>query len=235
MQEGRLPMRELEEARVAENAKWIALYDAQYARWKALPECAATHTDSSGNRGTYAAVMMYRSGLPAHQDKPVVKRVRQTGMTGQEACPTMAPPLQALLANLIDYAGLYACLPAWCAGALPRLPRLARRVDFEPPGAAAGEAAGGVCRILAHHGFWWTTAGPCRGGWKRSTKLRELSLPTCCGHRESVIPTSSTLAVDAEAIPNGEIADFLCDAAARVCLSRQTPDCTIRCAGCALT
>jgi outer membrane protein len=40
MQEGRLPMRELEEARVAENAKWIALYDAQYAlekaRWNLL-------------------------------------------------------------------------------------------------------------------------------------------------------------------------------------------------------
>jgi outer membrane protein len=40
MQEGRLPMRELEEARVAENAKWIALYDAQYAlekaRWNVL-------------------------------------------------------------------------------------------------------------------------------------------------------------------------------------------------------
>jgi outer membrane protein len=39
-QEGRLPMRELEEARVAENAKWIALYDAQYAlekaRWNVL-------------------------------------------------------------------------------------------------------------------------------------------------------------------------------------------------------
>jgi outer membrane protein TolC len=31
MQEGRLAMRALEEARVAENAKWIALYDAQYA------------------------------------------------------------------------------------------------------------------------------------------------------------------------------------------------------------
>ena len=33
-------MRELEEARVAENAKWIALYDAQYtlekARWNVL-------------------------------------------------------------------------------------------------------------------------------------------------------------------------------------------------------
>jgi outer membrane protein TolC len=40
MQEGRLPMRELEEARVAENSKWIALYDAQYAlekaRWNVL-------------------------------------------------------------------------------------------------------------------------------------------------------------------------------------------------------
>jgi len=40
MQEGRLPMREMEEARVAENAKWIALYDAQYAlekaRWNVL-------------------------------------------------------------------------------------------------------------------------------------------------------------------------------------------------------
>jgi outer membrane protein TolC len=40
MQEGRLPMRELEEARVTENAKWIALYDAQYtlekARWNVL-------------------------------------------------------------------------------------------------------------------------------------------------------------------------------------------------------
>jgi outer membrane protein len=40
MQEGRLPMREMEEARVAENSKWIALYDAQYAlekaRWNVL-------------------------------------------------------------------------------------------------------------------------------------------------------------------------------------------------------
>ena len=40
MQEGRLPMRELEEARVVENSKWIALYDAQYAlekaRWNVL-------------------------------------------------------------------------------------------------------------------------------------------------------------------------------------------------------
>jgi len=40
MQEGRLPMREMEEARVAENEKWIALYDAQYtlekARWNVL-------------------------------------------------------------------------------------------------------------------------------------------------------------------------------------------------------
>src|SRR6185312_9961902 len=39
-QEGRLPMRELEEARMTENAKWIALYDAQYAlekaRWNVL-------------------------------------------------------------------------------------------------------------------------------------------------------------------------------------------------------
>jgi outer membrane protein len=40
MQEGRLPMREMEEARVMENAKWIAFYDAQYAlekaRWNVL-------------------------------------------------------------------------------------------------------------------------------------------------------------------------------------------------------
>lgn len=40
MQEGRLSMRQLEEARVAENAKWIALYDTQYAlekaRWNVL-------------------------------------------------------------------------------------------------------------------------------------------------------------------------------------------------------
>jgi outer membrane protein len=39
-QEGRLAMRQLEEARVIENAKWIALYDAQYAlekaRWSVL-------------------------------------------------------------------------------------------------------------------------------------------------------------------------------------------------------
>ena len=39
-QEGRLPMRALEEARLVENAKWIALYDAQYAlekaRWSVL-------------------------------------------------------------------------------------------------------------------------------------------------------------------------------------------------------
>jgi outer membrane protein TolC len=40
MQEGRLPLRQLEEARVAENDKWIAFYDAQYAlekaRWNVL-------------------------------------------------------------------------------------------------------------------------------------------------------------------------------------------------------
>lgn len=40
MQEGRLSMRAMEEARIAENAKWIALYDAQYvlekARWNVL-------------------------------------------------------------------------------------------------------------------------------------------------------------------------------------------------------
>jgi outer membrane protein len=40
MQEGRLAMSVLEEARVAENAKWISLYDAQYtlekARWSVL-------------------------------------------------------------------------------------------------------------------------------------------------------------------------------------------------------
>jgi outer membrane protein len=30
MQEGRLPIRQLEEARVIENSKWVALYDAQY-------------------------------------------------------------------------------------------------------------------------------------------------------------------------------------------------------------
>ena len=35
MQEGRLAMRVLEEARVVENAKWIALYEAQYAMEKA--------------------------------------------------------------------------------------------------------------------------------------------------------------------------------------------------------
>ena len=40
MQEGRLTLRQVEEARVAENAKWIAFYDAQYliekARWSVL-------------------------------------------------------------------------------------------------------------------------------------------------------------------------------------------------------
>ena len=40
MQEGRLSMRAMEEARIAENEKWIALYDAQYAlektRWNVL-------------------------------------------------------------------------------------------------------------------------------------------------------------------------------------------------------
>lgn len=40
LQEGRLGMRQVEEARIAENAKWIAFYDAQYsvekARWNAL-------------------------------------------------------------------------------------------------------------------------------------------------------------------------------------------------------
>jgi outer membrane protein TolC len=40
MQEGRLSVRVMEEARIAENSKWIALYDAQYslekARWNVL-------------------------------------------------------------------------------------------------------------------------------------------------------------------------------------------------------
>ncbi len=40
MQEGRTPLRQVEEARVAENEKWIAFYDAQYgmekARWSVL-------------------------------------------------------------------------------------------------------------------------------------------------------------------------------------------------------
>ena len=35
MQEGRLSLREVEEARIAENGKWIAFYDAQYAMEKA--------------------------------------------------------------------------------------------------------------------------------------------------------------------------------------------------------
>jgi outer membrane protein TolC len=40
MQEGRTGLREVEQARVAENQKWIAFYDAQYAaekaRWNVL-------------------------------------------------------------------------------------------------------------------------------------------------------------------------------------------------------
>jgi outer membrane protein len=40
IQEGRLSLRQVEEARIAENAKWIAFYDAQYAlekaRWNVL-------------------------------------------------------------------------------------------------------------------------------------------------------------------------------------------------------
>lgn len=40
MQEGRVPLRQVEEARVAENDKWIAFYDAQFglerARWEVL-------------------------------------------------------------------------------------------------------------------------------------------------------------------------------------------------------
>jgi outer membrane protein TolC len=35
MQEGRLGLREVEQARVVENQKWIAFYDAQYAAEKA--------------------------------------------------------------------------------------------------------------------------------------------------------------------------------------------------------
>src|SRR5262249_46875913 len=35
MQEGRTGLREVEQARVAENQKWIAFYDAQYAAEKA--------------------------------------------------------------------------------------------------------------------------------------------------------------------------------------------------------
>ena len=40
MQEGRVTLRQVEEARVMENDKWIAFYDAQYAseraRWAVL-------------------------------------------------------------------------------------------------------------------------------------------------------------------------------------------------------
>src|SRR5262249_54228613 len=40
MQEGRLSLRQVEEARIAENAKWVAFYDGQYAlekaRWNVL-------------------------------------------------------------------------------------------------------------------------------------------------------------------------------------------------------
>ena len=40
MQEGRLALRDVEEARIVENRKWIAFYDAQYtverARWNVL-------------------------------------------------------------------------------------------------------------------------------------------------------------------------------------------------------
>ena len=40
MQEGRATLRQVEEARVAENDKWMAFYDAQYAmeraRWSVL-------------------------------------------------------------------------------------------------------------------------------------------------------------------------------------------------------
>ena len=40
LQEGRLTMRQIEEARMLENQKWIAFYDAQYAvekaRWNVL-------------------------------------------------------------------------------------------------------------------------------------------------------------------------------------------------------
>jgi outer membrane protein len=40
MQEGRAPMRQVEEARIAENSKWIAFYDAQYtlekSKWNVL-------------------------------------------------------------------------------------------------------------------------------------------------------------------------------------------------------
>jgi hypothetical protein len=35
MQEGRIGLREVEQARVVENHKWIAFYDAQYAAEKA--------------------------------------------------------------------------------------------------------------------------------------------------------------------------------------------------------
>jgi len=35
MQEGRLTLREVEQARIVENQKWIAFYDAQYAAEKA--------------------------------------------------------------------------------------------------------------------------------------------------------------------------------------------------------
>jgi len=35
MQEGRLTLRQVEEARIVENDKWIAFYDAQYAVEKA--------------------------------------------------------------------------------------------------------------------------------------------------------------------------------------------------------
>ncbi len=61
MQEGRLAMRQLEEARVAENAKWIALYDTQYAAGKSALERAAAHRPTGVRR--YDTISVAATGM----------------------------------------------------------------------------------------------------------------------------------------------------------------------------
>ena len=155
----------------------------------------------------------------------MVKRIRQTGKTGQEACPTM-PPLRALLANLIDYAGLYP--PA----ALPLRIVLERYRGFlaSPDAWILNRLVLPLAKIreASMENNWRITAlvddepGPLpRQVETLEAKLpHKLSLPTYCeapiGQIADAYIKIRTGGLTAEAIPSAdEIADFLCDAAAR--------------------
>ena len=52
MQEGRLSLRQVEESRIVENAKWIAFYEAQYAHGEsAVERPAPDRRPGAGDRG----------------------------------------------------------------------------------------------------------------------------------------------------------------------------------------